>query len=189
MRPQPRLLVYTVPRRARTRECGRRRCHTRRVQRHHDRRRSALDLTGISSTVNRYLCGSPGCRTPTPMTCRASFSPRELVMATITQYSQGPCAEGTATVPSTFSAEIRSCSGSASPELKRRWCWQAGQIFALSSTVALQCGQVRVAPALPGLTALMLSGRRWPGPGRASRPSRRPSRIGRCHACATPQRQ
>ena len=33
------------------------------------------------------------------------------------------------------------------PGLNRRWCWHAGQMTAVSSTTARQCGQIRVAPA------------------------------------------
>jgi hypothetical protein len=37
----------------------------------------------------------------------------------------------------------------AASALKRRWCRHPGQIAAVSSTVALQCGQTRVAPGVP----------------------------------------
>src|ERR1700683_2642708 len=52
-------------------------------------------------------------------------------------------------------ADSPSACGSALAELKRRWCWQPGQIFALCRTIALQCGHIRVAPKGPARATLI----------------------------------
>src|ERR1700733_9037900 len=119
------------------------------------RLRSAAARTGIKSTEKLYLCPSPGCSAPTPTTWRAIFSPRSLVMEITTQYSQLSPRSVWRIDPSIRIADTDSACGSAFEELKRRWCWQPGQILALCRTTALQCGQIRVAPKGPARTTLM----------------------------------
>ena len=91
-----------------------------------------------------------------PWSCRKSrrlrvnCSPRSLRTSRTTQYSHGSVDGVWTMVPSTLNAQYPSPACSVWPlRLKRRWCRQPGHTAALSSTVALQCGQTRVAPGLP----------------------------------------
>src|SRR5690606_26793236 len=80
-------------------------------------------------------------------------SPRSLRMLSTIVYSQAP-SSGPCSVPSTLSGENLATAAAwlaaAAAESKRRWPRHAGHTGALSRMVALQCGQVRVAPASPG---------------------------------------
>src|SRR5258708_37920235 len=75
---------------------------------------------GINSTEKLYLWRSPGCRAPTPTTCRATFSPRSLAIDTTTQYSHCSSRTGWLIVPSTLSAEMPLVSGSVLLALNRK---------------------------------------------------------------------
>ena len=147
-------------------------------------------LAGFISTLKVKVRCSSGRMAPTPTSLRAISSPRSLRMVSTMEYSHAPPSAGLRKLPSTRSGVDADTAVALVGSLKRSLWRQAGHTPALSRMVSRQCGQVRVAPAVPGgvvLTKLCRCAHEFCA--RRCRPWFRPSRTRPGRACANPPRR
>jgi hypothetical protein len=144
-------------------------------------------LAGFISTLRVKVRCSSGRMAPTPTNLRAISSPRSLRMVSTMEYSHAPLSAGLRKLPSTRSGVDADTAVVLVGSLKRSLWRQAGHTAALSRMVSRQCGQVRVAPAVPGGVVLTTKRSRCAhGFCARCRPCSRPSRTRPGRACANP---
>jgi len=139
------------------------------------------------STLNVKVRCSSGRMAPTPTSLRAISSPRSLRMVSTIEYSHAPLSAGLRKLPSTRSGVDAGAAVALVGSLKRSLWRQAGHTLALSRMVSRQCGQMRVAPAVPDDALLTKFCRRVRGScARCCHRRHRPSRTRPGRACANP---
>jgi len=111
-------------------------------------------VAGFISTLKVKVRCSSGRIAPTPTSLRAISSPRSLRMVSTMEYSHAPLSAGLRKLPSTRSGVDAGAAVAPVGSLKRSLWRQAGHTLALSRMVSRQCGQLRVAPAVPGFGLL-----------------------------------